>query len=278
MTRIGCAQLEVAEGDTSANLDRAVSAVREAAQAGVQILVLPECFLTGYVVRSEAEARGLALSVERGLKGSFESLGTHLAALENEAGRAGIVTIVGFAGHDRDGLYNAAAVLEPGRAPRCYTKTHLPWLGFDRFAKPGRDLPVFETSQGRIGVAICFDLRIPEVCRTLALRGAELIALPTNWPNGADRTPLHYVPTRASENRVFLATCNRCGEHGGVEFIGQSAIHGPDGEQLARIEREEGLIWADLDLPAARSKTRVVIPGEYETDTFATRQPGIYEP
>lgn len=277
MTRVGCAQLAVVEGDTRANLDRAMGALREAERAKLQVLVLPECFLTGYVVQSEEEAAALALSVDRGLEGSFESLGPHLAALEEGASRAGIVTIVGFAGHDADGLYNAAAVLDPDRAPRCYTKTHLPWLGFDRFSKPGRDLPVFETSQGRIGVAICFDLRIPEVCRTLALRGAELIALPTNWPKGADRTPLHYVPTRASENRVFLATCNRCGEHGGVEFIGQSAIHGPDGEQLAHMDREEGLIWADLDLTAARSKTRVVIPGEYETDTFATRQPGIYE-
>lgn len=278
MTRVGCYQLPVAEGEVQENLARAKAAIRDAAAQGVQVLVLPECFLTGYVSGSEEEAHALALDVGRGDEGILESPGPVLSALQRVVEETGVVTIAGYAGRDAGGLYNAAALLEPGRPLRYYAKTHLPVLGFDRFALPGSSLPVFETAHGRIGLVICFDLRIPEACRTLAFRGADLIVLPTNWPKGADLTPLHYAPTRASENRVFLATCNRCGAHRGVEFIGQSAIHALEGERLAYMDREAGLIWADLDLPSARMKTRVVIPGEYETDTFATMRPEIYEP
>ncbi|MGE0002362.1 MAG: carbon-nitrogen hydrolase family protein [Fimbriimonadaceae bacterium] len=278
MTRVGCYQLPVTEGKVEENLARAGSAIRDAAAQSIQVLVLPECFLTGFLCASEDEAHALALDVGRGDEGMLVSPGPVLSALQRVVEDMGVVTIVGYAGRDSGGLYNAAALLEPGRPPRYYAKTHLPVLGFDRFARPGSSLPVFETAHGRIGIVICFDLRIPEASRTLALRGADLIVLPTNWPKGADLTPLHYAPTRASENRVFLATCNRCGGHGGVEFIGQSAIHALEGERLASMDREAGLIWADLDLPSARRKTRVVIPGEYETDTFATRQPEIYGP
>ena len=70
-----------------------------------------------------------------------------------------------------------------------YRKSHLPFLGVDRFVAPGDELPVFDTPIGRIGLEICYDLRFPEVTPTLALAGAEIVCLPTNWPMAAAATP-----------------------------------------------------------------------------------------
>lgn len=276
MTRVRCVQANVAFGDPTANTAAALEQIALAQADRVEVLVFPECFLTGYVVGSQDEAEALALPAVRA--GTLLSEpGPCLGAIERAAAEADLAVVVGFAGKDDEGLYNGAAVMGAGMPASVYSKAHLPLLGFDRFAAPGRSLPVFDTPFGKLGVLVCFDLRIPEAARTLALRGAELVVLPTNWPEGAEATPTHYAPTRASENRVFLATCNRVGEERGVRFIGESAVHGVDGARLAYAGREEGTITVDVDLALARDKRRVVVPGVYETDTFATRQPAIYE-
>jgi predicted amidohydrolase len=278
VVRVRCTQSEVAYQDPGANVAFAERELEDARADGVQLLVLPECFLTGYSADDVDTARRLAIPVGRGPGGTLSELGPHLARLQAAVEEAGAGLVVGFAGSDSGGLYNGAALLVPGRPPRAYCKTHLPLLGFDRFASPGGSLPVFDTPWAKLGILVCFDLRIPEAMRTLALRGAELVVLPTNWPRGAEATPAHYAPTRASENRVFLATCNRVGTEGSFEFIGQSAVHGVEGELLAQAGDGPCRITADIEPARARDKTRVVVPGVYETDTFATRRPSLYEP
>lgn len=188
-----------------------------------------------------------------------------------------MMAIAGFAEQGSDGLiYNTAALFQPGGA-FFYRKTHLPKLGLDRFVGRGSELPVFETPHGRIGIAICFDLRPPEVCRVLALQGADLVVLPTNWPSGAAAiSPRLIAPVRAVENRIFLATCNRVGEENGFAFIGLSGIYAPSGNVLALAGDGEETLVADLDLVAARDKRAVTIPGVYETEAFASRRPELY--
>ena len=148
-------------------------------------------------------------------------------------------------------------------------------MGADRFCSAGDALQPIDTPWGRLGILVCFDLRFPEPARSLALRGAELILVPTNWPQGAEVSADHIAVARAAENRVFVATCNRVGEERGFRFIGRSKIVGIDGKVLAAAESGETVLIADLDLALARQKRRVVIPGEYETDAFA-RRPELY--
>src|SRR6185295_1392716 len=104
-------------------------------------------------------------------------------------------------------------------------KLHLPFLGCDRFATPG-DLPlaVAETRLGRIGLAICYDGSFPETARVLKLNGAQLVALPTNWPEQATVSRQFQSIVRAFENHVNYAACNRIGHEGGFHFPGGSQV------------------------------------------------------
>jgi predicted amidohydrolase len=159
---------------------------------------------------------------------------------------------------------------------RRYVKTHLPELGYDKFVRGGDALPVFDTEFGRVGILICFDLRHPEAARCLALAGADLIVLPTNWPDGAEMAAEHIALVRAAENKVFLATCDRVGTENGTHFIGLSKIIDPYGRVLASAGDSEAIIEADIDLSRARDKRNVIIPGKYEITIEESRRPQLY--
>ena len=107
-------------------------------------------------------------------------------AFERECARLGHPRVTGLLERDGDTLYNAAILVGPDGLIGSYRKTHLPFLGVDRFVMPGDELKVFDTPLGRIGLIICYDLRFPEVTRTLALAGADIVALPTELPDGRE--------------------------------------------------------------------------------------------
>lgn len=271
--RIGCAQLDVRWMAPNENAERAAAAIGEAAQTGCELLIFPEAFLCGYCADSAEVAAELALGVEE-LRQPFDVLQQAV-----DAGKCSAV--VGFTGRADSHIFNRAIILAPGRQPNIYTKIHLPMLGFDRFATPGDALPIFEipTRSGdtlRLGVIICFDLRFPEAARVLALKGADLIALPTNWPDGAQANRDLLARARAVENKVYLAACNRAGVENGFRFIGGSQIINPVGEVLAYQDEGEGMIYGELDLSWPRNKQNVTIPGIYETNSFTTRNPKAY--
>jgi len=185
--------------------------------------------------------------------------------------------IMGFAEQDGDLIHNTAVLIEPGVDNRFYRKSHLPCLGLDRFAARGEDLPIFDTALGKIGILICYDLRPPEAARTLALKGADIIVLPTNWPVGAEITADHIAIARAAESRVFVGACNRVGDENGFHFIGRSKIIAPSGQVLAAADSDrEATIIAEVDLSMARQKRTVNIPGEYELEIMGCRNPKLY--
>ncbi len=157
-------------------------------------------------------------------------------------------------------LYNSAVVIGPdGEMLGEYRKLHLP--GEERLAfRPGYRLATFETSFGLMGVQLGWDLAFPEVARSLALDGAELLCVCANWghppaqpwePYAAEwRT---YVQARALENALFLAASNRIGEEYSYHFFGQSMVVGPRGEEYAAMDEEiEGYAVATIDLDVVR--------------------------
>jgi predicted amidohydrolase len=185
--------------------------------------------------------------------------------------------VVGLVSTDGAVAQNAALLFLPDGTVYRYFKTHLPFLGVDRFVVPGWDLPVFETEIGRIGVLICYDLRVPEAFRVLALEEADIVCLPTNWPVGAEVSATHQVIGRAAENRVYLAACNRVGTENGVSFIGLSGIYNVVGGVMAKAGAGAEVITADCDFEEAREKRTVIVPGEYELDVMGSRRPALYQ-
>ena len=264
--RVAVAQMEPRLAEKERNLDAALERLEEAAAAGAQLLVLPECAIPGYMFDSAEEA----------LPHAEEIPGPTTEAFERECARLGVHAITGLLERDGDTLYNAAILAGPDGLIGSYRKTHLPFLGVDRFVTPGDEFKVFDTALGRIGLIICYDLRFPEATRTLALHGADLVALPTNFPMAAKLQCDVIAPARAAENRIYLLVANRVGKERWGEFCGWSQIVDPYGTRLAEAgETEETLLVADVELEKARDKDYVV-PGEYELYLFGHRRPELY--
>jgi predicted amidohydrolase len=269
--QVAVAQIEPKLGEVERNLESCLARMEEATAAGAELLVLPECAIPGYMFESADEAMPFAEEIP----------GPSTEVLESECARLGLHVVCGLLersfveGHG-DALRNAAVLVGPDGLVGTYRKTHLPFLGVDRFVVPGDELSVFETTLGRIGVEICYDLRFPEVTRTLALRGADIVAHPTNFPVAARIQTELITVARAAENRVYLLTANRVGKERRGEFCGWSQIVDPFGKRLAEANgTEEILLVADVDVAKARDKD-YVIPGEYELYLFGHRRPELY--
>ncbi len=265
--KVAAVQLAPRFADVAANVERVVETLEDLAGRGIEFAVFPEAMLTGYCFDSKEDALRVALDQE----------GPEIQCLADTVDRTGCAALVGFAERDGDTLYNTAVILSPKKPPAFYRKTHLPYLGMDRFATVGDSLDVYEAGEAKIGVLICFDVRFPEAARTLALKGAEILCVPTNWPKQAIVTSNCVCPARASENQTFVIAADRVGVENGVEFLGYSKIIAPGGRILAAADHDqEEILTADIDLDEARVKDPVVIPGVYELPLFSGRRTDLY--
>ena len=267
---VAAAQIDPKLFDRGGNLRKIERFAREAAARGARMVVFPEAALAGYCFESLDEARPYAEPVPGPstdtLAALCRELDTHL--------------VLGLLEQDDGQVYNAAALIGPQGVVACYRKTHLPYLGVDRFVAPGQGpLAVHNTPAGAIGMHVCYDATFPEVARSMALQGADILVLPTNWPEGREKMPGYVVHARALENRVHFIACDRVGEERGFRFIGRSKIVSATGDALAEASHDrEELLVATLDLDLARNKRVVFRPGAFEVDLFGDRRPELYGP
>lgn len=270
--RVAGVQMEPKILRKDSNLALCLELIRDTARQGAQLIVFPECTLTGYMFANLEEA----LQVAEPLPGpsTEEIIGV--------CRQLNVYVVIGLLEIEKDNLYNAAALIGPGGLVAKCRKSHLLCLGVDRFVKPS-DLPltVYETDIGRIGLAICYDANFPEHPRVLALQGADMLVLPANWPEHYSEFLVDYViPTRAIENRMFVIAVNRVGEERGTRFMGRSKIsHWHWDPAMAFGEGkpyENDVIYADIDPTTAREKHVVIVPGEIEVDLFGNRRPDLY--
>jgi 5-aminopentanamidase len=266
--RVAGVQMNPKLADVAGNVHRCLEHLDIAAEAGAQLVVFPEAALTGYVFRSLEEA----IPVTEPIPGPSTDV------VARACRRLNVHAVVGLLEKDGEDYYNASALIGPDGLIGKYRKLHLPYLGVDRFVRPGNLAPkVHETALGRIGLSICYDLDFPEYPRVLALMGAQLIVTITNWPDDIEFVPDHIVATRARENIVNHIAVDRAGEERGVRFIGRSMAVDHTGAILVEGKHfVEDLIYADLDLSAADQKHKTVIPGELETDMLKDRRPEFY--
>jgi predicted amidohydrolase len=267
VTRIACCQLAPRVGDLDGNRGLALAAVRAAVTAGAEVVVLPELVTSGYVFSSAAEAAALAVPADGPLLAGW-----------SEAG-AGAVVVGGFCELGEDGrVFNSAAVVDGSGVRAVYRKTHL-WDREKLFFTPGEHLPpVVDTAVGRVGVAICYDLEFPELTRSLALAGADLVAVPTNWPLGprpeGERPPEVVIAMAAARvNRVAFACCDRSGTERGQRWTEGSAVVDADGWVVAGPVAGTGTLLADVDLRRAREKALTDL-----AHCLDDRRPRLYAP
>lgn len=267
MTRIAVAQLAPAIGDLEANAALALGALEEAARARADVVVLPELITSGYLFADAAEAAAAAIPAEHDI----------LRGWAEAAHKSDMVVIGGFAEAGADGnTYNSAAVIdETGALRAVYRKLHL-WDLEKRLFTPGATAPpVVETGHGKVAAVICYDLEFPELTRGLALAGAQLLAVPTNWPlvprPEGERPPEAVIAmATARVNRMAVACADRLGTERGLEWTGGSTIVGVDG-WVAAETRETGLVVADVDLGAALDKQLTEL-----AHAFGDRRPDLY--
>ena len=259
--RAALIQLDPAFGRVDQNVARAAELV-----AGLEadLFVLPELFPSGYTFADRNEVARLAEPADGG---------TTFAALAELARRKRAWICYGFAERSGGRFYNAANLLGPDGLLGTYRKMHLFGRETLFFTEGEEPAPVFDLPIGRVGVMICFDWYFPEVARSLALGGAQVIAHPSNLV--LPHCPQAMI-TRSLENRVFSLTCDRVGHerNGAAEhrFIGMSQAVSPRGELLARLSHEcEETATVEFD-PAQADDKRVT---EYN-DLFADRHPALY--
>jgi len=249
-------QFNVRQGDVDANLAHVRGALQRAAAQGANLAVLPEMWSTGFAYKTLNE---LALRTA----GIVEEL----LALSREL-KLVIVGSMPEPGGDK--VFNTVFLADNGTLAGVYRKIHLfSLLGEDRAFAGGDRWLLADTSVGKVGVIICYDLRFPELSRRLAVEGAQVICIPAQWPKPREEHWRTLVRARAIENQLFVVACNACGLIGKLDFFGMSMIVDPKGEVLAEAGDEGGEILAPLDLQAM-ADWRAQIP------CFNDRRPELY--
>ena len=259
--RLACAQMDVRLGDAAFNFAHAEELVRKAAKEGADVVLLPETWNLGFFPKEGLQE--LADPDGENVKAAFGPLAKELS----------VNIVCGSAVTLRDGkVCNTAYVFDRGgNCVASYDKTHLfTPMGEQETFTPGDSLCTFTLDGVYCGLIICYDLRFPELMRSLVLQGADLLFVPAEWP--AVRV-MHWQTlnrARAIENQIFLACCNGCGTAGETVYGGHSAVYDPWGELLAEAGDREEIILADCDF-SIKEKIRESI------NVFRDRRPELYK-
>lgn len=259
---ISLAQMVITPGNPRRNTEVMHDLAAEAARRGSQILVLPELWPTGPALD---RAQDLAAALNAGVFAD-----TSTAAKQHN------LCIVGSMLEKRGvGVTNTAAFFAPnGNLVGVYRKIHLfgP-MGEDRYLNPGQSVLNMDLPWGKTGLAICYDLRFPEMFRRYGVEGARLVIIPAAWPAARLAHWRALLIARAIENQYFVLACNCVGEattaEGQTVFAGHSMIVDPWGEIVIEGGSSPALLTTEIELDLVE-QTRELIP------VFQDRRPEVY--
>ena len=253
---VAAIQFNVKQGDVDANLAYVRSALRRVADQGANLAVLPEMWSSGFAYKDLNELAGRTAGIVE-----------ELLALSRELK---LVIVGSMPEPHGEKVFNTVYVADNGKLAGVYRKLHLfSLLGEDRAFDSGDSWLLAETSVGKVGVIICYDLRFPELSRRLALEGAAVICVPAQWPKPRQEHWRTLLRARAIENQLFVVACNACGLIGKLDFFGMSLIIDPKGELQAEAGEAECEISAHLDMQLM-ADWRAQIP------CFNDRRPELY--
>lgn len=258
--KVTCIQMDMQFCCPDENFAHAAHLISQAMAEKPDVLVLPETWNTGFFPREELES--LCDSDGQRVKQEIGAL----------AAKFSVNIVAGSVSNVRGGkVYNTAMVFDrTGACIASYDKTHLfTPMGEDEFYTPGDHLCRFILDGVSCGLIICYDVRFPELTRSLTVPGLDMLFVVSQWPKVRTFHLRSLTTARAIENQMFVACCNSCGKAGETVYGGSSAIIDPWGETTALAGEEEQLLTADCDMQIL-TNIRSTIP------VFRDRRPELY--
>ena len=253
----GVVQFDVKTGDTAANLDQALAGINALAEADVEVAVLPELWSGGFHDNVAADAADTPAILEK-LAATAAARRMVIAGSMAEATGLGIYNTLYV--HDSDGTLAGQ-----------YRKVHLfTATAEDRSFLAGDQCRICQTSAGVFGLVVCYDIRFPEFCLSLALKGADGLIVCAEWPASRIHHWEALLCARAIENQLFVVAANRCGRDASILYGGRSQIVTATGTVAASAgDTESTVIHAILDR-SEQERFRTAIPSLKE------RRPDVY--
>lgn len=261
--------------DLEVSVQRGVDALETAAENGADLVVYPELAFTPFYPQRRAS--------EETLQQAEPIPGPTTEAFQNAAARLGVVVVLNLFERDGAQTFDTSPVIDAdgtllGTTRMMHITDYEGFYEQGYYAPGDTGAPVYDTTAGRIGVAICYDRHYPEYLRALALGGADLVVVPQagvedEWPEGLFEAELR---VGAFQNGFFMALANRVGKEEVLTFDGGSFVADPFGQLVNQAPRgEEAILYADVDLsrcdkaPARRLFLRDRRPDQYERGAVA---------
>ncbi|MGM9562616.1 MAG: carbon-nitrogen family hydrolase [Faecousia sp.] len=259
--KVACLQMDMLLAKPEENFSHAAELVKRAMKDKPDVLVLPETWNTGFFPRENLQA--LCDRDGSRVRQVFGAL----------AERYQVNIVAGSVSNVRGSkVYNTAMVFDrTGACIASYDKTHLfTPMGEDNYYTPGDRLCTFVLDGVKCGLIICYDVRFPELTRSLTVPGLDMLFVVSQWPKVRTFHLRSLTTARAIENQMFLVCCNSCGTAGRTVYGGNSAIIDPWGETVALAGETEEILTADCDLQIL-TNIRGSIP------VFRDRRPSLYK-
>jgi len=249
--KIAIYQMSIRFSNPAGNLAGAEAFLREAAARKADVAVLPEMWPTGF----DLPNAGKYLS-----DAAHNAIPARLAELAREL-RMDVMTGSMLTGDARGRAYNTARYISrTGAALAAYSKMHLyPLMAEDKYLTPGNAHAVFPTRFCPTAMAICYDLRFPELFRRYMLDGAHLVLVSAEWPADHIGTMRELARIRAMENQYFVVVVNSTGTTGEYTLGGMSAVYDPVGRPVLECGAGEEIAYAEIDLSKIH-KARTALP------------------
>ena len=244
--KVSVVQMDILFGDPEGNIAKAIPLIRQSAENGAKVVVLPELWTTGY---SYDNLREVAASHMQAT-----------AAAISKSARDNRLYIIGSTVEIKDNaLHNTCSVVGPRGLIGQYSKVHLfRLLDEDKFFRAGNSYSVYKTELGIIGTAICYDIRFPELCRSIALAEAGVLFVPAEWPYPRISHWRNLLIARAIENQMFVVGCNRVGTDKKSKYFGHSLIADPAGEVIVEGGESEELLTGELDFEKLHAMRKLI--------------------
>jgi predicted amidohydrolase len=274
--RVAAAQAESVPGDVAANVATAVPLVSAAADAGAQVVVLPELFLTGYDEAAWTHDASLALDPLTGAGHRAEVI----APLAAVARARSVVVVVGAAVRRAldESTLSVLVVDAQGEVSAPYDKQHL--CGPERdFFTAGDHGATIVVDGWDLALGVCYDGCFPEHALSATAGGASAYLVPAAYYAGSEHRRDLYYAARALDNGIYVVFAGLAGRCGTGSFSGGSAVYDPEGRPVARVGADSrALVWHDLDLDVVRRTQRDHPMARDRLDSLGTRTRVVLTP